>query len=402
MRRALLIQLARLGDLIQTIPAVTAIKTAESDLSLDLLCPSGLVPVGRMLPDIGKVVAWDGAAWQQGAHEAMGGLQPRHLKEAENRIRELTPEPYDVAFVLNQHLRALLAGALLARETKGPRLDGPFGERLSSWAAYVREVAITRRGCRIHLADAFCGLCGVHPPGRPPVVTLTADRVPADLESVGRHGGPWVGLIVGAGAPDRMVPIEVWQRLITQYLEAAPAGRVVMVGQERDRGLYLQDLLPSSLLGRVWDATGRTSLQELASLVKRCDVMVGADTGPLHLAAAVGTRVMGWYFSRARVHETGPYGIGHVVWQGEEVRDAAVHANEGSPAAEIHTVLSIWPIQETVDALTNGRIEGREGWSVWTSHCDRWGAYFTQIGCSEAPPCEREELWRELSSVGGL
>ena len=43
--------------------------------------------------------------------------------------------------------------------------------------------------------------------------------------------------------------------------------------------------------------------------------MIGSDTGPLHLGVACGARAIGWYFSRARVHETGPYGVGHYVWQ---------------------------------------------------------------------------------------
>ena len=71
------------------------------------------------------------------------------------------------------------------------------------------------------------------------------------------------------------------------------------------------------IAGRLWDATGRTTLSQLATTLKRCDWAVGADTGPLHLAAAVGTSAMGFYFSRARVHETGPYGQGH--WCGKRI-----------------------------------------------------------------------------------
>lgn len=394
MGRALIVQLARLGDLLQTLPAITAIKSADPSLTLDLLCPMPLSPIGRMLPGITRVLEWDGLAWRQHGQDAGAGLHLEHLRDAERRISELSSERYDWAYVLNQHPRALLAGSLLAREVKGPRLRGPLGEQLAPWASYVRDVAATRRGCRVHLADAFCGLCGVYPPGKPVTLSRSPRPLPPDLEPIGKQGGPWIGLIVGAGANERLVPTEVWQWWVRQFMEAVPAGRVVLVGQERERARYIQDQLPSSILGRLWDATGRTSLPELAEILGRCHTIIGADTGPLHLAAAVGARVIGWYFARARVHETGPYGTDHLVWQAHEAGDGVVSGQSGVQP-------SSWPIQETIDAVLTGRMQGLEGWSVWVSQCDRWGAYYSEAGGHPAPPREREDLWRELQPLQG-
>jgi hypothetical protein len=143
--------------------------------------------------------------------------------------------------VLNQHPRALLAGALLAREMKGPRLHGPLGEQPAPWASYVRDVATNRRGCRVHLADAFCGLCGVYPPGASMSLSRSPCTLSPDLEPIGKQGGPWIGLIVGAGADERLVPIEVWRRWIVEFMGAAPSGRVVLVGQECERSRYIQN-----------------------------------------------------------------------------------------------------------------------------------------------------------------
>ncbi|MBH0178954.1 MAG: glycosyltransferase family 9 protein [Nitrospira sp.] len=394
MGRALIVQLARLGDLLQTLPAITAITSADSSLSLDLLCPAPLSPIGRMLPGITRVLEWDGPAWRQRGQDAGTGLHQEHLNDAERRISELSSHRYDRAYVLNQHPRALLAGALLAREMKGPRLHGPLSEQPTPWASYVRDVAANRRGCRVHLADAFCGLCGVYPPGTPGILRRSPYPLTPDLESIGKQGGPWIGLIVGAGADERLVPIEVWQRWILQFMAAAPAGRVVLVGQECERARSIQDLLPSSSLGRLWDATGRTSLPELAEILGRCHIVIGTDTGPLHLAAAVGARVIGWYFARARVHETGPYGTDHLVWQAHQAEDGAVSGPFGVQPAS-------WPIQETIDAVLTGRMQGLEGWSVWMGQCDRWGAYYSEGGRQPAPPREREDLWQELQPLRG-
>jgi ADP-heptose:LPS heptosyltransferase len=392
MRRVLIVQLARLGDLLQTVPAITAIKAADPSLTVDLLCPTPLSPIGRLLPGVDGVLEWDGLEWRHRGQAAGAGLHLEYLREAERRISELASQPYDCAYVLNQHPRALLAGALLARVVKGSRLHGPLGERLAPWASYVREVAATRRGRRVHLADAFCGLCGLYPPGKPLTLSRSSCPLPPDLEPIGKQGGPWIGLIVGAGAAERLVPIEVWQKWIIHFVAAAPAGRVVLLGQERERGRCIQDGLPSQVLGRTWDATGRTSLPELAELLARCHRVIGADTGPLHLSAAVGTRVIGWYFARARVHETGPYGADHLVWQAGE-------AENGAEAGPFGVQPVNWPIQETVDAVLTGGVQGMAGWSVWSSHCDRLGAYYSKAGGHQAPPREREDLWRELQPM---
>lgn len=395
MARALMVQLARLGDLLQTLPAITAIKAADPALVLDLLCPAPLAPIGRMLPGIASVLEWDGMAWWQRAQAAGAGLHLKHLREAEREISALSSQRYDCAYVLNQHPRALLAGALLARDMRGPCLHGPLGEQLAPWAFYVREVAATRRGRRVHLADAFCGLFGVCPPGRPVPLNRPSCPLPPDLEPIGKQGGPWIGLIVGAGAAERLVPIDIWQRWIVHFLDTAPAGRVVLLGQERERGRCIQDLLPASVLGRMWDATGSTSLPELAEVVARCHAVIGADTGPLHLAAALGVRAIGLYFARARVHETGPYGVGHLVWQAGEAEDCAEAGPSGVQPLS-------WPIRETIDALLTGRSEGMEGWSVWSSHCDRWGVYYGEAGRCPVPPRGREELWRELCGASTM
>jgi heptosyltransferase-1 len=380
MPRALVIQLARLGDLLQSLPAITELHARYPDRQFDLLCPSHLSEVGRLLPGIEKVLEWDGAAWQRRALAAQD-LRAEHLMEVDATLMALAPDRYDCAYVLNQHRRAIVAGSLLARKVKGPLLHGPLGETLTPWAAYVRDVAQRRLGQRVHLADAFCGLCGVSPPGYVVKLDPPAVQLSDDLEPIGKHGAPWIALIVGAGETERFVPTEVWRRLMTSFLTSMPQGRVVLVGTERERAAEIQAPLPASALGRIWDTTGRTSLGQLAAIFARCHRVIGSDTGPLHLAAALGRPVIGWYFARARVHETGPYGFHHVVWQAEEMRGET------------------WPVDETIAAMREDGHHAPVGWSVWTSHCDTWGAYYSPAGQSAIPPPEREVLWNELEPL---
>jgi ADP-heptose:LPS heptosyltransferase len=367
---------------------ITALKESSPDWNVDLLCSVHVAALGRFLPGISAVVPWDGAAWHRRAAGAEEGVRPEHIAEADADLRAMTKYFYDRAFVLNQHPRAVTAGALLARESIGAVSGGPVNHRLSPWAEYIRSVAISKQSHRVHLADAFCGMCGLSPPKRIMPIQAPWTALPIDLDPIGQSDGPWIGLLVGAGDQERLVPIGVWQRLIIECLDGLPTGRIVLIGNqhEQERAQWIQGELPSSLLSRVWDTTGRLSLVQLASLLTRCRTVIGADTGPLHLAAAVGIRVIGWYFSRARVHETGPYGPHHWVWQAE--------AGEGDRVAAVKP--NRWPITETIALLGDHSAAAVKDWSLWRSYRDDLGAYYVEAGHEPIKPCQREQIWRQL------
>ncbi len=387
-QRVLVIQLARLGDLVQTIPLITALKESSPDWEVDLLCPAHVAALGRLLPGISAVVPWDAAAWHRRATHAESGVFPQHLTEADADLRAMTDNLYDHAFVLNQHSRAVMAGALLAQKLSGAVRGGPVDHTLSPWASYIRDVATSKQSHRIHLADAFCGMCGLVPPKHISLIPVPSTTLPADLEPIGQSGGDWIGLLVGAGDQERLVPIEVWERVVAECLGKLPASRIVLIGDqhEQDRARSIQEGLSPLLLGRVWDTTGRLSLVQLASLLARCRVVVGADTGPLHLASAVGTRVIGWYFARARVHETGPYGSNHWIWQAEAERMGRMTVVQPTR----------WPITETIELLCEDSVVTGEDWSLWKSYRDDLGAYYVESGHEPIEPPEREQIWRQL------
>jgi len=383
--RRLLIQLARLGDLVQSLPAFASLTARDPHRPLDLLCPAPLADLARLFPEVRRVLKWNGAQWHVWAESFVGEFQPSWLREVEKYLAELTTEPYKMAYVLNHHPRAILAGTLLATEVQGPSLYGPLDEELSPWASYLRHVAQTRGSNRIHLSDTFCGLCGVTPPPVPPVLRLPSIDLPGDLAEVGISAGQWIAVVVGAGDAERSIPVSVWIEWISTVLAHESPCAVVLIGAVRDQttALAIQDGLSPMMAGRLWDATGRTTLPQLATILKRCHWAVGADTGPLHLAAAAGASAMGFYFSRARVHETGPYGQGHWVWQ----------ADRAQP--------EVWPIQASVKMIREPAAapqhEPVAGWSLWQSHHDEWGAIFRPAVGRDPQDDQRAAVWHQLS-----
>lgn len=112
------------------------------------------------------------------------------------------------------------------------------------------------------------------------------------LRSKSPEAGPIIAMIPGTTWPTKIWPDEHWIALGCLLRERLQA-RLVLVGGPAERGTnqYIYKGMESAAINQTTnsmiDLTGETSLMQLVALFKRCDLVLGADTGPLHLAAAV-------------------------------------------------------------------------------------------------------------------
>ena len=143
------------------------------------------------------------------------------------------------------------------------------------------------------LAELALGECGAEAPAGKPFPALRYDVTPAEREGatalLAAAGVPAgeriVALHVGAGAPVKQWPAERFA-----HLGDALAGRgvaVVLTGGPAELSLAWQ--VAAGMMAEPAVLAGRTTLPQLAAVLSHCDAAVGADSGPLHLAAAVGT-----------------------------------------------------------------------------------------------------------------
>ncbi|MEX0830876.1 MAG: glycosyltransferase family 9 protein [Nitrospirales bacterium] len=400
MFRSLLLQLARLGDLTQSLPAISSLHSSLPDQPLDLLCAAPLTAFGKLFSGIQEVYPWDGERWHDVA-VMDGGHKERLVNAAEQYMAECAFPRYTVAYNLNNHPRSVVASHLLSERVVGAGDLGPLHPSLPPWVAYLRQMASDRGTNRIHLADAFCGVCGVNPPAVVPAIQATHVGLPSDLAHVVNEGS-WdrIGIVLGAGDGDRRVPLATWRQLIEACIDRLPNVLCMLIGGpgEREASLALEDQLPPSSLSRLFNCVGRTSLPQLAHVFNRCQWVVGSDTGPLHVGVACGARAIGWYFSRARAHETGPYGVGHYVWQYRRSADP-----ERQDAHTIYSQAQLpcsWPVLETLQL-----IQGHHGsensleWELWRSHRDKWGMFYMNGEQPDAAVLQRKNIWERLSAL---
>jgi ADP-heptose:LPS heptosyltransferase len=304
------------------------------------------------------------------------------LRTIQNFIASLGDIEYDRVYNLNQHARGILMAHLFTSHSVEASQRTQTNSGVNPWTLYLRQVAKERGKNRVHLADAWCGLCGVKPRGRAPILDLEGAALPEDLTQIGQQKGLWVAVVTGAGDSARCISPVVWAHWIREFLTQVDDGQVVLIGsgQEREAGQAILEMSPTLLQGRVWDTTGRTTLPQLMTLLTKCRWTVGADTGPLHLATALGSRALGLYFARARVHETGPYGEGHWVYQ---------YSTQEQP--------DNWPIEESIELICDGRLRPAPGWSLWRSHLDQWGVCFEDGSAPHEADLQRATVWQSLS-----
>jgi len=120
------------------------------------------------------------------------------------------------------------------------------------------------------------------------------------------------GIHLGASKSDKTWPVSAFAALANMITREFDA-KIILFGSpsEVDLGREFETLAESKPINFI----GRTNIAELSALTKKCALLVSNDTGPLHLATAVGTKVIDIFTANVHFMETGPYGEGHYVVQ---------------------------------------------------------------------------------------
>lgn len=277
-RRILLLRLERIGDLLMAARGIADVRALAPDAAIDLVVGSWNRTLASAIRGVDGVRTLD-PAWL--AREG-GGLGLPALVAAARGWRQ---ERYDLAINFEPDVRSnLLLAASGAAWTAGYRSGG--GGPLLDQALDYDTRAHTADNARRLAAAVF----GRQPPGAPdPRLALPApvrERAAARLAGA---AAPLVGLHASGGRA-----IKQWEPAkfaeVGRRLSGAGA-TIVLTGGPADRPLVdaVRQQLPP---GQVIDVAGEIDLLELAALLERLDVLVTGDTGPMHLAAAVGTPVV--------------------------------------------------------------------------------------------------------------
>ncbi len=277
-----------IGDVVQALPALEALHAAYPAAAVSLLAAPWHAELLRGRPGPwAEVVALPP---YPGVHDAPGASADapavHAFLAAQRRVG------YDLAVQLhgggansNPLVRALGARVSVgSRDVGAPELD--------RWVPYARHQHEVLRALEV------VGLVGAVPVGLQPALAVTdVDRRAADEVLGGARGpGPLVALHPGARDPARRWPPERFAE-VGQALARAGA-RVLVVGHgpaDRRAAQRIAQAWPSAL-APPQDLVGALSSPALVGVLERCRLVVANDSGPRHLAAAVGTATVGVFW----------------------------------------------------------------------------------------------------------
>lgn len=271
-----------LGDFIFTLPALEALRTAYPQAEIVLLGKAWHKAFlqGRPSP-LDRVVVvprYGGVGEEPGIEE--------NAEEIERFFQEMEREHFDLALQMHGggHYSNVFLHRLRARMTAGSQTPDahPLGRNLRY--IYFQHEVIRYKEI-VSLVGASNGLIE-------PRIALTKADVDEAQRVVPEGPEPLVALHPGASDIGRRWPTEKFARVGDTL--ATVGAKVVVTGTLEERELVeaVVEQMEAPAMGLV----GKLSLGGLAGLLARCRVMVSNDTGPRHLAAAVGTATVGIYW----------------------------------------------------------------------------------------------------------
>lgn len=274
-----------IGDLLMTTPVLRALHRQFPGVHVTYIVGKGLADVVAGLPTVQEVVEFDKAA----------DLRPDRFLPL---IERLQHRRYDCYVNLQRSVKTVILG---------------WGSGARSTLTYRRSDRRDLAGRRQHSVDNF--LETIRPLGIDPA---TADRhldfaIPAPavdacaalLESEGIHPeSPLILVNPGASAPSRRwEPPQLAATLAALKRQFRGHALAVCGGRGDDQTLAAAAIAAADV--PVVDLTGKTSLKETGALLRRSTLLITGDTGPMHLAAAVGTPMVA-LFGPTDSDRTGP------------------------------------------------------------------------------------------------
>ena len=333
--RCLVIQLARLGDTLQSLMALRAAKQLYPQLEIYFLAREKFSSAAQRIPWITKVITLP-------TDTLLGPLmraektETQALGDLARWIAPLLKDPWD--FIVNwtfSDASGYLAGLLPAKIRLGytRRQDTTFAGT-DGWSHYVQAIIQGRISQNIHLTDILTTqlltALQIHAgepltDGNDTVTSKTFFALHLSRNSVFElprdKSKKWIAIQLGAAQSHKIWDPQKWAQLAKYILQKHSDYGIYLLGGKDDidrANIFLEEISKHikpyqkdshSLISLV----GETDFDLWTSVISRCEWLMGGDTAAIHLASVLGVRVLNVSIGPVRFRETGPYGNGHYV-----------------------------------------------------------------------------------------
>jgi heptosyltransferase I len=267
--RLLIIKTSSLGDVVHALPAVSDIIAAKPGWQIDWVCEEAFADIPKLHPGVAHVIPCAIRKWRRSWWSGQSRHEMARFKET------LRQSSYDIVL----DLQGLLKSAWIARQASGERHGYTWGsarEPLATLAYDVRHVVAWNQHAIARNRQLAGAALGYQPDGVPRYGVMVAS-------TEHQVAVPYVVVLHATSRADKLWPEADWRRL---FVPLAGRGlRIVLpwgTPVERERS----ERLATGINGAVVPA--RMAPKGLAGLFAAARMVVGVDTGLLHLAVAAG------------------------------------------------------------------------------------------------------------------
>ncbi|MGD9581390.1 MAG: glycosyltransferase family 9 protein [Vampirovibrionia bacterium] len=278
-KKILIVRLSAIGDTIHGLPVLNAIKRQFPDVHVSWLVEKESSFLLKDNPFVDKLFIFDKTTLKT------AGVSFASFKQIKNLIYSLKQERFDIAIDLQglfkSGLLTALSGAKRKIGFKGTREFAEFflNERVDAGKIFDHNEHVIEKNLKLaeHLGieDLSVNYCL-------PVISEDIKTRINNILCFNDSTKKTVVIIPATTWQTKFWPKEHWQNLL-KYLEHKV--NIVITGTNTDIS-YIEDITKPLSEGSYLNIAGKTSLLDLIELFYRTDIVIGVDTGPLHLAVA--------------------------------------------------------------------------------------------------------------------
>ncbi|UCF02578.1 MAG: glycosyltransferase family 9 protein [Deltaproteobacteria bacterium] len=338
----LIVKLSALGDVVQSIPAFEALRNHYASAHITWLVEEEAAGLLQYYPGLDEILVCRRCSWLKELRNPL--LWPKVSFDIFRFCGNLRQRYYDVII----DLQGLLKSAIWVGLARGRRKIGFDRTREGSWRFLNERLppydpdrhALERYLDLIRYLGADGDSFRVHDLWTPTEERLLQERLSQIRPN---SGSPLVACHPISRWQTKLWPEANFTRLAVELITRLRA-TVVFTGSTQDRDTITR-IIGETDVGGLYNWAGTTNLRELAYVYKNANVVVSTDSGPMHLAAVLGTPVVA-LFGPTAPWRTGPYGNTHRVLRME--RDCSPCFQRSCETVECMTALKVEDVFQAV------------------------------------------------------
>lgn len=278
-RSILIIKPSSLGDILHAMPAVEALRQRYPAAAIDWVVNDSMAGILGLVPFLRRIIKFPRKSWCR-----IPGF-----------IRELRKEKYDIVI----DFQGLLRSGIIAWLAKGKRKIGFAEAREGATLFYNEKIAVN--GDTRHAVDKNLAIAKAITEAEAEATSPT-EKSPTPNTLAVCFSSRWVS---------KDWSLEFLADVINRTASEIPGLQISLIGSatDQEKGKRLAELIQE---GKIENLVGKTGLMDLANVLKNSSAMLTVDSGPMHIAAAVGTPCLA-LFGSTFPEKTGPYGKNHVI-----------------------------------------------------------------------------------------